>query len=114
MKAHSLSVISDAAHLLSDIVGFAISLFALRASGWEATPCQSFGYNRLEVLGALLSVQLIWFISGFLIYEAVGRILYRNARVDGKLMFAITTFGFVLNCIMVLWLGHHHGFLQGY
>lgn len=114
MKAQSLSVISDAAHLLSDIAGFAISLFAVWASGWEATPSQSFGYNRLEVLGALLSVQLIWFISGFLIYEAVGRIVYRNASVNGKLMFAIATFGFVLNCIMVLWLGHdhshHHGF----
>ncbi|XP_004507157.1 metal tolerance protein B [Cicer arietinum] len=115
LKAHSLSVISDAAHLLSDIAGFSISLFAVWASGWEATPHQSFGYNRLEVLGALLSVQLIWFISGFLIYEAVGRLLYRNAIVNGKLMFAIAAFGFVLNCIMVLWLGHdhshhHHGF----
>ncbi|KAL5055862.1 hypothetical protein RYX36_036544 [Vicia faba] len=114
MKAHSLSVISDAVHLLSDIAGFAISLFAVWASGWEATPRQSFGYNRLEVLGALLSVQMIWFISGFLIYEAVGRIVYRNDSVNGKLMFAIATFGFVLNCIMVLWLGHdhshHHGF----
>ncbi|CAK8575896.1 unnamed protein product [Lathyrus sativus] len=114
MKAHSLSVISDAVHLLSDIAGFAISLFAVWASRWEATPRQSFGYNRLEVLGALLSVQLIWFISGFLIYEAVGRIVNRNDSVNGKLMFAIATFGFVLNCIMVLWLGHdhshHHGF----
>lgn len=112
LKAHSLSVISDAAHLLSDIGGFAISLFAVWASGWEATPHQSFGYNRLEVLGALISVQLIWFISGFLIYEAVGRLVYKNNRVNGKLMFAIATFGFVLNCIMVLWLGHdhHHGF----
>lgn len=65
MKAHSLAVISDAAHLLSDIAGFAISLFAVWASGWEATPQQSFGFNRLEVLGALMSVQLIWLISGF-------------------------------------------------
>ena len=55
IKAHSLSVISDAAHLLSDIAGFSISLFAVWASGWEATPHQSFGYNRLEVLGALVS-----------------------------------------------------------
>lgn len=114
IKSHSLAVISDAAHLLSDIAGFSISLFAVWASGWAATPHQSFGYNRLEVLGALLSVQLIWAISGFLIYEAVGRLLHPNARVNGKLMFAIAAFGFVLNCIMVLWLGHddshHHGF----
>ncbi|XP_028775697.1 metal tolerance protein B isoform X2 [Neltuma alba] len=108
LKANSLAVISDAAHLLSDIAGFSISLFAVWASGWEATPHQSFGYNRLEVLGALLSVQLIWLISGFLIYEALGRLLYRKARVNGMLMLSIAAFGFVLNLIMVLWLGHDH------
>ncbi|CAJ2678920.1 unnamed protein product [Trifolium pratense] len=89
LKARSIAVISDAAHLLSDIAGFAISLFAVWASGWEAAPRQSFGYNRLETC-------------------------HRNASVNGKLVFAIATFGFVLNCIMVLWLGHdhthHHGF----
>ncbi|XP_057456151.1 metal tolerance protein B-like [Lotus japonicus] len=112
VKAHSLSVISDAAHLLSDIAGFSVSLFAVWASGWAATPHQSFGYNRLEVLGALLSVQFIWMISGYLIYEAVGRLLHQNERVNGMLMFAIAAFGFVLNLIMVVWLGHdhHHGF----
>ncbi|CAL0329157.1 unnamed protein product [Lupinus luteus] len=113
IKANSLAVISDAAHLLSDIAGFSISLFAVWASGWEATLDQSFGYNRLEVLGAFLSLQLIWFISGFLIYEAVGRILHRNAKVNGVLMFGIAAFGFFINFIMVAWLGHdhhHHGF----
>ncbi|KAL2328791.1 hypothetical protein Fmac_022218 [Flemingia macrophylla] len=108
LKAHSLAVISDAAHLLSDIAGFSISLFAVWASGWEATPHQSFGYNRLEVLGALMSVQLIWLISGFLIYEAVGRLVLQNASVNGKLMLAIATLGFVLNFIMVAWIGHDH------
>ncbi|XP_027911298.1 metal tolerance protein B-like [Vigna unguiculata] len=108
IKAHSLAVIGDAAHLLSDITGFSISLFAVWASGWEATPHQSFGYNRLEVLGALISVQLIWLISGYLIYEAVGRILLQQASVNGKVMLAIATFGFVLNFIMVAWIGHDH------
>ncbi|KAK9279117.1 hypothetical protein L1049_012792 [Liquidambar formosana] len=69
---------------------------------------QSFGFNRLEVLGALFSVQLIWLISGILIYEAVDRILHKNAKVNGKLMFAIAVFGFLINLIMVAWLGHNH------
>ncbi|XP_061368472.1 metal tolerance protein B-like [Gastrolobium bilobum] len=113
VKAHSLAVIGDAAHLLSDIAGFSVSLFAVWASGWEATPHQSFGYNRLEVLGALISVQLIWGISGFLIYEAVGRLLHQNERVNGMLMFTISAFGFVLNFIMVVWLGHDHSHDHG-
>ncbi|KAL9371622.1 hypothetical protein Peur_036762 [Populus x canadensis] len=108
VKANSLAVITDAAHLLTDVAGFSISLFTVWASGWEATSHQSFGYGRLEVLGALLSVQLIWLISGFLIYEAIDRILHKNAGVNGGLMFAIALFGFIINFIMVVWLGHDH------
>uniref|UniRef100_A0A5B7BK89 Putative metal tolerance protein B-like n=1 Tax=Davidia involucrata TaxID=16924 RepID=A0A5B7BK89_DAVIN len=108
VKANSLAVLTDAAHLLTDIAGFSISLFTIQASGWEATSHQSFGFNRLEVLGALVSIQLIWFISGILIYESVDRILHKTAKVNGKLMFAIASFGFVINFIMVVWLGHDH------
>ncbi|XP_048324163.2 metal tolerance protein B isoform X2 [Ziziphus jujuba] len=108
VKANSLAVITDAGHLLTDVAGFSISLFSVWASGWKATSNQSFGYYRLEVVGALLSVQLIWLISGFLIYEAINRIFYRRATVNGILMFAIAAFGFVINFIMVIWLGHNH------
>ncbi|PON85129.1 Cation efflux protein [Trema orientale] len=108
LKANSLAVITDAGHLLTDVAGFSISLFSVWASGWRATPYQSFGYHRLEILGALLSVQLIWLISGILIYEAVSRILHKSDRVNGILMFAVAAFGFVVNFIMVIWLGHHN------
>lgn len=108
IKSNSLAVLTDAAHLLSDVFGFSISLFAVWASGWRATSQQSFGFNRVEVLGALFSVQLIWLIAGILIYEAVNRILHQHAKVNGKLMFAIAAFGFISNLIMVTWLGHDH------
>lgn len=108
LKANSLAVLTDAAHLLTDVAGCFISLFTLWVSGWKPTPRQSFGFNRLEVLGALLSVQLIWLVSGMLIYEAVNRILHKNSKVNGKLMFAVAAFGFLINLIMAFWLGHNH------
>ncbi|PKI32177.1 hypothetical protein CRG98_047435 [Punica granatum] len=108
VKANSLAILADAAHLLTDVAGLAISLFAAWASGWEPTSRYSFGFSRLEVLGALLSLQLIWMISGFLMYEAVHRILHRAERVNGKLMFLIAAFGFLINSIMVVWVGHDH------
>ncbi|KAK6234929.1 hypothetical protein SCA6_010266 [Theobroma cacao] len=108
VKANSLAVITDAAHLLTDVAGFSISLFTVWASAWKATSYQSFGYNRLEVLGALSSVQLIWLISALLIYEALDRILHKNGKVNGALMFAIAAFGFIINLVVVLWLGHDH------
>ena len=108
IKSNSLAVLTDAVHLLSDVFGFSISLFAVWASGWQATSQQSFGFNRVEVLGALFSVQLIWLISGILIYEAVTRIMHNKTNINGKLMFAIAAFGFISNLIMVTWLGHDH------
>ncbi|GAB4824458.1 hypothetical protein Ancab_007344 [Ancistrocladus abbreviatus] len=108
IKANSLAILTDAAHLLADVAGFFISLLAVWASGWKATSYQSFGFYRLEVVGALLSVQLIWLISGILIYEAVDRILHESATVNGKVMFMVAAFGFVINLIMVIWLGHSH------
>ncbi|XP_015575501.3 metal tolerance protein B [Ricinus communis] len=108
LRANSLAIITDAAHLLTDVAGFSVSLFAVWASGWKATSHQSFGFSRLEVLGALLSVQLIWLIVGVLIYEAVNRIFHESAGVNGALMFAIAAFGFIINLLMIMWLGHDH------
>ncbi|XP_027089014.1 metal tolerance protein B [Coffea eugenioides] len=108
MKANSLAVLTDAAHMLTDIAGSSISLFAVWVAGWASTPRQSFGFGRLEVMGVLLSVQLIWLICGILIYEAVDRILHKNAKVNGKLMFLIALFGFLVNLLMIFWLGHDH------
>lgn len=108
IKANSLSILTDAAHLLSDVAAFAISLFSLWASGWEATPRQSYGFLRIEILGALVSIQLIWLLAGILVYEAVVRIIHETGEVNGFLMFVVSAFGLVVNIIMALVLGHDH------
>ncbi|KAL9228699.1 hypothetical protein vseg_004251 [Gypsophila vaccaria] len=108
IKSNSLAVLTDAAHMFSDVAGFAISLFAVWASGWNATSYQSFGFHRVEVLAALLSIQLIWLISGLLMYEAIDRILHDSNIIDGKVMFCVAAFGFLINVIMITWLGHNH------
>lgn len=69
--AHSLAILTDAAHLLSDLAGFLISLFALWITAMPPTSRLSFGFHRAEILGALLSVLLIWAVTAVLIYEAV-------------------------------------------
>ncbi|XP_074290279.1 metal tolerance protein B [Silene latifolia] len=108
IKSNSLAVLTDAAHMFSDVAGFAISLFAVWAAGWNVTSYQSFGFHRIEVLAALLSIQLIWLISGMLMYEAVHRILHDSEVIDGKVMFSVAAFGFVINVVMITWLGHDH------
>ncbi|KAF8391105.1 hypothetical protein HHK36_023406 [Tetracentron sinense] len=109
IKANSLAILTDAAHLLSDVASFAISLFSLWASGWEATPRQSYGFFRIEILGALVSMQMIWLLAGILVYEAIVRLIHDTGEVKGFLMFLVAAFGLVVNVIMALLLGHDHG-----
>ncbi|XP_073023780.1 metal tolerance protein A1-like [Primulina eburnea] len=109
IKANSLAILTDAAHLLSDVAAFAISLFSLWAAGWEANPKQSYGFFRIEILGALVSIQLIWLLSGILVYEAVVRLIQDTGEVQGFLMFLVSAFGLVVNIIMAVLLGHDHG-----
>ncbi|KAA8516227.1 hypothetical protein F0562_019406 [Nyssa sinensis] len=113
IKANSLAILTDAAHLLSDVAAFAISLFSLWASGWEATPRQSYGFFRVEILGALVSIQLIWLLAGILVYEAIVRLIHGTGAVNGFLMFLVAAFGLVVNIIMALLLGHDHGHGHG-
>ncbi|KAJ6831167.1 metal tolerance protein 1-like [Iris pallida] len=108
IKANSLAILTDAAHLLSDVAAFAISLFSLWASGWEANPRQSYGFFRIEILGALVSIQLIWLLAGILVYEAIERLIHDSGEVDGVLMFAVSAFGLVVNIVMAVLLGHDH------
>ncbi|OMP11776.1 Cation efflux protein [Corchorus capsularis] len=114
IKANSLAILTDAAHLLSDVAAFAISLFSLWAAGWEANPRQSYGFFRVEILGALVSIQLIWLLAGILVYEAIVRLINDTGEVNGFLMFLVAAFGLVVNVIMALLLGHDHGHGHGH
>ncbi|XP_058763081.1 metal tolerance protein 1-like isoform X1 [Vicia villosa] len=114
IKANSLAILTDAAHLLSDVAAFAISLFSLWAAGWEATPRQSYGFYRIEILGALVSIQLIWLLAGIIVYEAIDRLITGSKNVDGFIMFLVAAFGLVVNIIMAVLLGHDHGHGHGH
>lgn len=111
--AGSLAIMTDAAHLLSDLAGFLISVFALWLTSKKATLNLSFGFHRAEILGALASVFLIWILTLALLYEAVQRILHPT-DVNGRLMFIIAVVGLIINGIMAFILhgsghGHSHG-----
>lgn len=116
--ANSLAIMTDAAHLLSDLAGFLISIFALWLTERAPTSRLSFGFHRAEILGALISVLMIWLLTGILVYEAVYRL--RNPEdVDGKLMFLVAAGGLTVNAAMGVILhqsghGHSHGLGGGH
>ncbi|KAK5581330.1 hypothetical protein RB653_001361 [Dictyostelium firmibasis] len=114
--ANSLAIMTDAAHLLTDIGAMFLSLFAMWISQHPPTSSMSFGFHRAEILGALVSVLMIWALTGVLVYEAIQRILYPPDVVDGKIMFIIASCGLLINIIDAIILhwgsgghGHSHG-----
>jgi zinc transporter 2 len=73
--SNSFAIITDAAHMLSDVAGFLISYFAVYMGSRPSNHHMSFGYHRAEILGALASIILIWGIITFLLIEAIHRII---------------------------------------
>ena len=107
LAANSLAIITDAAHMLSDVGGFIVSLVALQLSRMEATQEYTYGFKQAEVLGALLSVAIVWALTAVLLWEAVPRFI-EPRPIDGRLMFFISLFGFGVNLILMQVLGHGH------
>ena len=64
--AHSLAILTDAAHLFSDLAGIGISIFAIWIGQKKASSEFSYGWGRAEVVGALASTILIWGLTVWL------------------------------------------------
>merc|ERR1719173_213648 len=71
--SNSLAIATDAAHMLTDFASFLISLFAIWMAAKPKSQKMSFGWHRAEVLGATVSVLMIWLVTGILVYYAVVR-----------------------------------------
>jgi len=111
--SHSLAVLLDAAHVFSDILGFWVSLYALRVSIYPPTASLSYGYHRAEIVGALGSIGCIWVVTIILLIEAIERIVTPVA-VNGQLMCIMGIVGFVQAAVIAAMLhygghGHSHG-----
>lgn len=105
--ANSLAIMTDAAHLLSDLAGFLISIKALNISKRRADAKMSYGYHRSEILGALGSVLIIWVLAVMLLYEGIKRMI-TVPELEPTIMLISSILGLLFNGIM-MWLLHYAG-----
>jgi zinc transporter 2 len=97
----SIAIMSDAAHLLSDLLGFVISIIGLTISKKAANKKMSYGYHKAEIIGVLSSVILIWVLTLWLLYEATMRMIHPK-HVKGKIMIIIDVIGFMFKVVVGL------------
>ncbi|XP_029973343.1 zinc transporter 2-like [Salarias fasciatus] len=115
--AHSLAIMTDAAHLLADFGSINISLFSLWISSRPRTQAMTFGWHRAEILGMLLSIASIWAVTAALVFSAAQRITDDDYEIDSGIMLITSGCAVGVNILMVLILhqsgtshGHGHGF----
>ncbi|XP_054841531.1 proton-coupled zinc antiporter SLC30A8 [Eublepharis macularius] len=109
--AGSLAVMTDAAHMLVDLLSFLISLFSLWLSLKRPSKRLTFGWHRAEILGAFLSMSIIWAVTGMLTYFAIKRLLHPHYEIQGTVMLITSSCAVIANMILSLMLyqtGHGH------
>lgn len=95
---NSLALLSDAAHMLTDVIGLALALFANWMSRRPITARRSFGYYRLEILSAFVNALILIGISLYILVEAYGR--FRNPPVvDSSNMTLVAFVGLLVNVL---------------
>ncbi len=108
----SLALLSDAAHVMSDVLSLLISWLAIYLSTRPATSSRTFGYHRAEVFAAFLNGVSLIGISGWIFYASCQRYISpTEIKVTG--MFVVACLGFVAN-LFILWQlhGESHGNLN--
>jgi cobalt-zinc-cadmium efflux system protein len=113
LRAGSLALLSDAAHVTMDVIALAIALAAAVAAKRPATQRQTYGFARYEILAALANGGLLVGITVVIVVEAIKRLFHPQLPATG-IMVWVAAIGLVVNVAVGLWLarGHHHGDLN--
>ncbi|MFL6395026.1 MAG: cation diffusion facilitator family transporter [Nitrososphaeraceae archaeon] len=106
----SLALLSEAGHILADIGGIALALFAINYTRKPATPQRSYGFYRMEILASFVNSVILALLSVYVLYEAFRRI-FEPPEIQSFPIIIVAAIGLALNFIgMILLnnLGHHH------
>lgn len=95
----SLALLSDAGHVLTDVVGMGMALAAIVVARRPAAAKRTYGLYRVEVLVALANSVLLFGVAGYILFEAVGRFL-RPWEVAGTPMMLTAVAGLIANVVV--------------
>ena len=99
--ANSLALLSDAGHMLTDILALGLSVVAMRFAQKPPTSSKTYGFYRLEILAAFFNGLLLLFISLYIFYEAYQRLL-QPKEIKGLVMLVVAAIGLLANGVGIL------------
>lgn len=94
--SHSLALVADAGHNLSDVLGLALAWGAGLLARQRPTPERTYGFRRSSILAALINAAVLLISVGAIAWEAAGRLSYPNP-VEGKTVIWVAAIGIAVN-----------------
>ncbi|HJS81455.1 MAG TPA: cation diffusion facilitator family transporter, partial [Nitrososphaera sp.] len=104
--SNSISLVSDAIHVLTDVIAIGLSLFAVMLATRSHAGIMTFGYHRAEVLAALANGISLAILSVWILYEAFQRVLIPR-QIDAPIMLVAATVGLAGNLVVIFLLKGH-------
>jgi cobalt-zinc-cadmium efflux system protein len=101
LRAHSLALLSEAGHNLSDFVALLLSLVAVYLESRPPSATKTYGWHRAGVLAALLNAGSLVVVSFLIFYEAFRR-LQNPGHVQAHVMMWVAAAGVVMNGVIAL------------
>jgi cobalt-zinc-cadmium efflux system protein len=99
--ANSLALLSDAGHMLTDIMSLLLSLVALQLAARTPSSTRTYGLYRMEILAALVNGATLIAISVFILFEAYKRFASSQV-VNSRTMLLVATVGLIANGVAAL------------
>jgi cobalt-zinc-cadmium efflux system protein len=99
MLSHSLALLSDSAHMVSDVLALGLSMLAIHMASRRPDSKFTFGFLRFEMIVSLLNGLALIVISLWIVYEGIRRMI-QPEDVNLKLMLVIASIGFVVNATL--------------
>src|SRR2546426_7471448 len=111
LLSHSLALLSDAGHVLTDVFALGLAWFAVEQSKRPADQRRTYGYQRVSILAALLNAITLIVIVLAIAIEAVRRLM-DPAPVQGGLVIATALVAIAINAFVILTLRGDSGNLN--
>lgn len=99
---HSLALLGDSGHMLTDVLGISVSILTLRLGRKHHTAKRTFGYHRAEIFAALVNGSTLIAVALLIIYESFLR-LQQPTQVQGPLVLSLASLGLFGN-VATTWL----------
>ncbi len=94
----SLSLLSEAGHMLADVGGLALALFAINYTRKSPTPERTYGFFRMEILASLTNSVVLILLSVYILYEGFMRI-FAPPHIQGFPIMVAAVVGLIVNFI---------------